>query len=338
MRIGLLGRKDQAYYLFVRAFNRFHKRLGIGNQLADRRLAVAKAFAGEAAIALLKSIAALVTGSSAMLAEAVHSWVSIVADCFRANAYLVASRPADQMHPLGYGRESYVWALFGSAGTFLFGAQFGVWRGIEQLHSTEPVFGYTFGYLVLGGAFLAQAVSLIQSLRFVREKAASRGLGVIGHLLSSSDTLLRAAITEDMLALLGLAIAGLSMGLHHLTGHAEFDGAGSIAIGILMGAVGLYLIDMNRRFLAGVSLPPDLRAKVIASFRQAPEIRRVTAFFAEYIGPEKILISARVELNGQHDQAHLARTLRTLEQRIMEHPHVGRATLSLSAPEEADLD
>jgi len=95
---------------------------------------------------------------------------------------------------------------------------------------------------------------------------------------------------------------------------------------------------MNRRFLAGVSLPPDLRAKVIAGFKQAPEISRVTAFFAEYIGPEKVLISARVELSGQHDQAELARLLRRLEHRIMENRHVGRATLSLAAPEEPDLD
>lgn len=322
----------------MRAFNRFHRKLGLGSQLANRRLAIAKAFAGETVIALLKSVAAVVTGSSSMLAEAVHSWVSLVADCFRANAYLVASRPADEAHPLGYGRESYVWALFGAAGTFVFGAQFGIWRGLEQLHSKEPVFGFTFGYLVLGGAFAVQALSLVQALRFVRQKASSRGLGVIGHLLSTSDTLLRAVVTEDLLALLGLAIAGLSMALHQLTGRAEFDGAGSIAIGTLMGIVGLYLIDMNRRFLAGVPLQASMRAKVIAGFKQEPEIRRVTAFFAEYIGPEKILISARVELSGQHDQAELARLLRRLEQRIMEHPHVGRAVLSLSAPEEPDLD
>jgi cation diffusion facilitator family transporter len=303
----------------VRAFSRFHRKLGTGTQVASRRLAVAKAFAGEAIIALLKSAAAMVTGSSAMLAEAVHSWVSLIADCFRANAYLVASRPADEHHPLGYGRESYVWALFGAAGTFVFGAQVGVWRGLEQLHSKEPVFGFSFGYLVLGCAFAVQALSFAQAVRFVREKAITRGLGVVGHLLTTSDTLLRAVVIEDLLALLGLAIAGLSMGLHQLTGRAEFDGAGSIAIGTLMGVVGLYLIDMNRRFLAGVPLPPELRAKVIASFKQAPEIQRVTTFFAEYIGPEKILISARVELIGQHDQAELARILRSLEARIMEN-------------------
>lgn len=322
----------------MRAFNRFHRRFGIGTQPANRRLAVAKAFAGELTIALLKSLAAMITGSSAMLAEAVHSWVSLVSDCFRANAYLVAARPADAAHPLGYGRESYVWALFGSAGTFVVGAQLGIWHGLEQWHSHEPVLGFAFGYLVLGGAFAVQALSLIQAMRFIRRKASMRGLGVVGHLLTTSDTLLRAAVTEDLLALLGLAIAALSMALHQLTGRAEFDGAGSIAIGTLMGMVGLYLIDMNRRFLAGVPLPPDLRARVIASFRQAPEVRRVTALFAEYIGPERILISARIELAGEHDQAELARLLRRLEQRLMEHPHVGRATLSLSAPEEPDLE
>lgn len=307
-------------------------------RVADPRRAVAKAFGGEVTFTLLKSLAAVVTGSSAMLAEAVHSWVSLVADCFRANAYLVASRPADETHPLGYGRESYVWALFGSAGTFVFGAQIAIWRGIEQMHTREPVLGFFFGYLVLGSAFIAQLISLIQALRFVRKKASTRGLGIVGHLFSTSDTLLRAVVTEDLLALFGLAIAAASMLLHQLTGRAEFDGAGSIVIGTLMGIVGLYLIDMNRRFLAGVPLPPDLRAKVIAGFRQTPEIRRVTAFFAEFIGPEKVLISARVELAGEHDQAGLARLLRRLEARIMEHPNVGRATLSLSAPEEPDLD
>lgn len=321
----------------MRAFNRFHRRLGIGTPSANRRLAVARVFAGEIVIALFKSLAAMVTGSSSMLAEAVHSWVSLISDCFRANAYLVAARPADATHPLGYGRESYVWALFGSAGTFVIGAQVGVWHGLEQWHSKEPVLGFAFGYIVLGCAFAAQSVSFIQAWRFVREKATLRGLGVVGHLLTTSDTLLRAVVTEDLLALLGLAIAALSMALHQLTGRAEFDGAGSIAIGTLMGIVGLYLVDMNRRFLGGVPLPAELRAKVIASFKQAPEIRRVTALFAEYIGPERILISARVELAGQHDQAELARLLRRLEQRIMEHPHVGRATLSLSAPEEPDL-
>lgn len=322
----------------MRAFSRFHRKLGTGAQVAGRRVAVAKAFAGEAIIAILKSLAAVITGSSAMLAEAVHSWVSLVADCFRANAYLVASRPADENHPLGYGRESYVWALFGAAGTFVFGAQVGVWHGLEQLHSREPVLGFSFGYLVLGCAFAVQALSFAQAVRFVRRKANTRGLGMVGHLLTTSDTLLRAVVIEDLLALLGLAIAGLSMALHQLTGRAEFDGAGSIAIGTLMGVVGLYLIDMNRRFLAGVPLPPALRTKVIASFKQAPEIRRVTSFFAEYIGPEKILISARVELTGQHEQAELARILRLLEHRIMENPYVGRAVLSLSAPEETDLD
>src|SRR5206468_3047794 len=155
----------------------------------------------------------------------------------RAYAYLVALRPADEAHPLGYGRESYVWALFGSAGTFVFGAQIAIWRGIEQLHTREPVLGFFFGYLVLGSAFIVQLVSLVQALRFVRRKASTRGLGIIGHLLSTSDTLLRAVVTEDLLALFGLAIAAASMALHQLTGRPEFDGAGSIVIGTLMGVV-----------------------------------------------------------------------------------------------------
>lgn len=321
----------------MRAFNRFHKQLTSGAGVPARRPIVALAFGTGLFFAVLKSSVAVFTGSASMIAEAVHSWVGLVTDGFRVMAYLVAQRPPDQTHPLGYGRESYVWSLFGSIATFVAGSEFGVWRGLRQLHASAPAFGYSYAYLILAGSFAVQMVSFVQALRFVRAHAVQSGLGVLGHLLSTSDAQLRAAITEDFLAMIGVAVAAVAMALHQVTGNALFDAAGSILIGALMGIGGLFLIDMNRRFLAGVPLQPELRERILQLMLQAPEIHRVTSFFAEFIGPEKLLISARVELAGDHDQAELARILRRLEARIMMNRRVGRATLTLSAPEEPDL-
>lgn len=322
----------------MRAFNRFHRRLGIDARPGSTRRAIVAAFAVGLLLVALKTTAAVVTGSASMIAEAVHSWVGLLTDGFRVTAYLVAQRPADASHPLGYGRASYVWSLFGSVATFVVGAEFGIWRGLQQLHAPEPVIGFGFAYAVLGGAFVVQAVSFVQALRFVRERASQRELGVLGHLLSTSDSQLRAAVTEDFLALVGLLVAAVAMLLHQATGAAVHDAAGSILIGLLMAAGGLFLIEMNRRFLSGVPLPPALRARVIATLKGAPEIRRVTGLYAEFIGPERLLVSARVELAGDHDQAGLARRLRALERRFMADRHVARATLTLAAPEEPDLD
>jgi cation diffusion facilitator family transporter len=321
----------------MRAFNRFHRHLGIESPTQRGPAAVRLAFVAGTLVAVVKTLAAFLTGSASMLAEAVHSWVDTVTDGFPVAAYLAARRPADATHVLGYGRESYVWSLFGSVAMFTVGAEVGIWRGIHQLGAVDATTDYRFGYVVLGGSFVLQSVSFAQAMFFVRERAAERDLGMFAHVFETSDSQLRTVVTEDFIALVGLAVAALGMALHQITGNVAYDAAGSIGVGVLMGVAGLFLINMNRRFLAGMTLPAERRARVLAALKAAPEIKRITHLFTEFIGPERILLSARVELAGEHSQADLARILHLLEQRIMTHKNVGRATLSLSAPEDEDL-
>ncbi|MEJ8821605.1 cation diffusion facilitator family transporter [Variovorax humicola] len=320
----------------MRAFNRFHRRLGVDRDDADVRSTVYIAIGAGVLLALVKSLAAGMTDSASMLAEAVHSWVGTLTDGFLVAAYLAARRPPDETHVLGYGRESYVWSLFGSVAMFTVGAEVGIWRGIRQLGAADMDTEYLIGYVVLAGSFVWQAWSFAQAVSFVRKRAAELDHGLFAHVFRTSDAQLRTVVTGDFIALVGIVVAAAGMALHQFTGNVAWDAAGSFIVGLLMGAAGLFLINTNRRFLAGATLTPGQRATAIQALYALPEVKRVTYLYAEFIGPQRIVVAARVELRGELSQADLARTLRRLEQTIMEHKHIGRVTLSLAAPEEPD--
>ena len=321
----------------MRAFNRWHRRLAPGVESAGNVRAVVTGFFGGVAFAVAKTVAAVVTGSAAMLAETVHSWVSLGAEVFLVGAYLLARRRPDALHPLGYGRESYVWSLFASLGIFVIGSSVAVWRGLHQLAAPDEMLtDYRFGYVVLAGAFVFQAWSFRQALSFVRERAAARDAGVLEQLFASSDSQLRAVVTGDFMALLGTATAGVGMALHEWSGRVAYDALGSIVIGLLMATAGLYLIDVNRRYLAGVPLSRERSVRAVELIRRQPEIERVTFFFAEYVGPERVLVVVHVVLRGDMGQSELARTLHRLERRLLENPNVVAAIVTLASPEEPD--
>lgn len=322
----------------MRAFSRFHRQLTDGSAGKRATSVVTMAFSVSAAVALVKTAAAVTTGSASMLAEAVHSWVDMVTDAFLVEAYLTAQRPADETHALGYGRESFVWSLFGSVATLIVGAEFGMWRGIHQLSSPDNTGDYRIGYAVLAGSFLLQALSFRQALAFVRKRAAERQFGLFEWVLNTSDAPLRTVLTEDFLGLAGLLLAFLGMALHQWTGQVAWDAAGSFGVGLVMGAGGLFLVSRNRAFLSGKPIAPHRRVAAIQTLLDQPEVARVTFFFAEFIGPDRILFSARVEIVGDDlSQARLGRLLRELEDRVMSHPLVGRAVLSLSSPDEPSI-
>jgi divalent metal cation (Fe/Co/Zn/Cd) transporter len=153
----------------------------------------------------------------------------------------------------------------------------------------------------------------------------------------TSDSPLRAVFTEDLTALVALTIAALGMAMHQLTGRVAFDAAGSILIGVLMGGTALMLINRNRRYLEGRPLSPKLRAVALRLLKEIPEVERVTFLFAEFIGPDRLLLVAGIGIRGGHSQAELACLLRDIERRIMQHKNIGLAILTLGAPDEEEM-
>lgn len=300
-------------------------------------MAVVIAFIANVLVATAKSIAAAITGSASLVAEAIHSWADAGNEIFLLIADRKGTRERDASHPLGYGRDAYVWSLFAAVGVFTVGAALSVAHGIQELLEPEPASSYGVAYVVLGVAFVLEGLSLAQSVRQARREAGERSRDTLEYVVNGSNTTLRAVVAEDAAALAGLAIAALGILLHQLTGDPMWDAIGSIVIGLLLGVVALLLIDRNRRFLVGMSPPAAVRARALERLRSHGQIDRVTDLHLEYVGPGSLFLVAAVDLSGDDSESSIARRLRALEQEIETSPAISRATLTLSVDDEPEL-
>jgi cation diffusion facilitator family transporter len=295
------------------------------------------AFAANVLVAVAKSAAAGLTGSASMLAEAAHSWADAGNEIFLLIANRRSRRPPDLSHPLGHGREAYVWSLVAALGLFVAGAALSITHGVQELFSPEPAGAYIVGYVVLAVSFVLEAVSLLQSVRQARREAESFHRDLIEHVFATSDPTLRAVVAEDAAALVGLVIAAAGLAGHQVTGSSVPDALGSIVIGGLLAVVATVLINRNRRFLIGQEADPRVRAAALQALMDQPEVVRVTYLRLEVVGPRMVSVIGDVDLTGDDVESHLAVRLRELEAKISASPAVAGAVLSLSAPDEPTL-
>jgi cation diffusion facilitator family transporter len=304
---------------------------------AESLTTVLVAFAANLLIAAAKSVAAVLTGSASLVAEAAHSWADTGNEVFLLVANRRSQRPADPAHPQGHGREAYVWSLFAALGLFVAGAAVSITHGVQELIHPEPADNYAVGYVVLLLAFVLEGVSFLQSVRQARPEAESLQRDLIEHILATSDPTLRAVFAEDLAALTGVLIAAAGLAAHQLTGSPTPDAVGSILVGVLLAVVAVVLINTNRRFLIGQEVDPRVRAATVQALLEAPEVDRVTYLRIEVVGPRMVSVVGDVDLTGDDTESHLAVRLRALEARLSASPAVAGAVLSLSAPDEPTL-
>jgi cation diffusion facilitator family transporter len=295
------------------------------------------ALTANALIAVAKSVAAFLSGSASMVAEAAHSWADTGNEVFLLLAQRRGHRPPDPGHPRGHGRETYVWALFAGMGLFVAGGVVSVWHGIQQLTAERGEADYTLNWIVLGVAFVLEGASFLQAARQARGAGRRFGLHPIPFVLRTSDATLRAVVFEDAAALLGLVLAGIGVGLHEATGQAVWDALGSIAVGLLLAAVGLLLIARNYDFLVGETVPDQIWRDTLRALLDREEIERVTYLHIEYVGPMRLFVVAAVDLVGNEDERSVAVRLRGLEAQIEQRDPIADAVLTLSTPEEESL-
>jgi cation diffusion facilitator family transporter len=295
------------------------------------------AFTANLLVAVAKSVAAVVTGSASMLAEAAHSWADTGNEIFLLIANRRSRRPRDRAHPLGHGREAYVWALLAALGLFVAGAAVSVTHGVQELVHPAPASDFVVGYVVLAVSFVLEGISFLRSVRQVRPAAQLMERDLIGAVMASSDPTLRAVFAEDAAALIGLVIAAVGLGAHQLTGSSTPDAVGSILVGVLLAAVAAILVNRNREFLIGEETDPRLRAAAIQALLAEPEVARVTYLRLEYVGPRLVSVVGDVDLTGDATESNVAVRLRALEAKIDASPAVAGVVLSLSAPDEPSL-
>jgi cation diffusion facilitator family transporter len=295
------------------------------------------AMAANVLVAVAKTIAATVTGSASLLAEAAHSWADTGNEVFLLVANPRSRRPPDAAHPLGHGREAYVWALLAALGLFVAGAAVSVTHGVQELLRPEPASNFVVGYVVLAVSFVLEGLSFLRSVRQARPAAALLERDLIDQVMATSDPTLRAVFAEDSAALIGLVIAAAGLGAHQLTGSVVPDAVGSILVGVLLAAVAIYLVDRNRSFLIGEEADPRIRAAAIQSLLSEPEVARVTYLRLEIVGPRVVSVIGDVDLVGDDAESKVAVRLGALEAKLAASPAVAGVLLSLSAPDEPSL-
>lgn len=289
-------------------------------------------------MAIAKTVAAGVTGSASILAEAAHSWADTGNQVFLLIADRRSRRPPDRMHPLGHGREAYVWALLAALGLFVAGAAVSVTHGVQELLKPEAATDFVVGYVVLAVSFVLEGISFLRSVRQARPAAELLERDLLEQVLATSDPTLRGVFAEDSAALIGLIIAAAGLGARQLTGSATPDAIGSILVGVLLGAVAVVLINRNRQLLVGEEADPRIRAAVIQALLEEPEVARVTYLRLEIVGPRIVSVIGDVDLVGDDSESNVAVRLRALEAKISASPAVAGAVLSLSAPDEPSLE
>jgi cation diffusion facilitator family transporter len=295
------------------------------------------ALGANALVALAKTAAASVTGSASMVAEAAHSWADTGNEVLLLVADRRSSRKADPAHPLGYGREAYVWSMFAALGLFAAGSAVSITHGIQELLDPQPAESFFVAYLVLGVAFVLEGISFVQATRQLRHEASTLDREPLAHAMQTSDPTLRAVFAEDFAALAGIVIAFVGILLHELTGSAVPDAIGSIAVGVLLGVVALVLVDRNRAFITGVAVSAALRRAALEQLAGLPDVARVSYLHMEFVGPRRIYLVAAVDLAGDDPEQLVARRLRVLERTLEARPGVVEAVLTLAEPEAADL-
>ena len=249
------------------------------------------------AIAVAKYVAAFITNSGSMLAEAVHS----TADCGNQLLLLLglklAKRPPSHDYPLGYGKETYFWSFIVALMLFSVGGLFSVYEGWHKLHSHEAVTFPLLALGVLGFGIAAESVSTWGCLREVNKERGSRTLWQ--WFRSSRNAELVVILGEDLAALFGLALAFVAVSLTWATGNPMWDALGSMGIGILLIVVAVLVGWEVKQMLIGQGVDPEVHRDMVAALQEMPQVEKVFNLVTLQMGPDvMVAIKARMRPTG----------------------------------------
>jgi cation diffusion facilitator family transporter len=279
-----------------------------------RRLVVVAALTANVAVAISKVVAAALTGSSAMFAEALHS----IADSANEVLLLIgghrALRPADQLHPFGHARFSYVYAFMVSLAVFWIGGVLAVIEGISHLGAGEPVLDPLVALAVLGLAAVFESASLSVTLQTTG--SLRRGRTWRGVIRSTKVPELIVVFLEDVGALIGLAIAAAGVGLTAATGNPVWDAVASIAIGVLLMAIGAQIFRETQSLLVGESADEETVSRIAAAILGTDGIRGIKDLRTIHVGPTNVVVDAVVLVDGDQAARAVVEALAKAEERV----------------------
>ena len=296
---------------------------GTGGQATRRTVIIAGA--ANLLVGVVKLAAGIVSGSSALLAEAAHSAADTLNQGFLLASIQRGQRPPDRGHPFGYGQERYFWSLLAAFGIFIAGGGFSVFEGVLALtrrSQENPL----LAYLALAVAFAAEGTSLARTCRQLRAEARSNRQELLDHVATTPDTTVKTALFEDSAALIGLVLAAAGVALRQVTGSAVWDGAASMAIGALLVVVAVKLGLDSRDLIIGRAADPAQQRLITAEISGTPGVDELLELRTMHLGPDSLIVAARVALSDEITVGQAEDLADDIDRRLSEklplEPHV----------------
>lgn len=298
----------------------------------NSKLVIYAAMLGNGLIALTKFGAASYTGSSAMLSEAIHSLVDTGNQGLLLYGMKRATRPADKIHPYGYGREIYFWAFIVAILIFSVGGGISIYEGMHKLDHPEPITSPLVNYIVLGLAIFFESGSTYVAYREFKKSKGERRY--VEALRASKDPALYTVLLEDFAALLGLVIALIGIALAQALDMPALDAMTSIAIGVVLIATAGFLCYESKALLIGESAAEEIVDGIHKIIARMPEISATHAVLTQHLAPQEILANISVDFRDDLTAGAVERTIGSLRQQVQQaFPDVTRVFIEATAIE-----
>ncbi len=285
------------------------------------KLVVVAALAGNLAIAVIKFIAAAITGSAGMLSEGVHSLVDTVNEMLLLYGMKRAQRPPDDTHPFGYGRELYFWAFIVALLIFTAGAGAALYEGVSRLRAPASIDRPLVAFCVLALSAVFEGISWRTALTEFRRTQGERSFWQAFRQSKDPSTFI--VLFEDSAALAGLAVAAAGIGLSLATGDARWDGAASIVIAVMLAVVALVLAREAKALLIGERADPALSLAICDLAAGIEGVERANAVATVQLAPDQVVVNLSVDFEDDLRTPAIEAAVEALEAAVRAaHPEV----------------
>jgi cation diffusion facilitator family transporter len=277
--------------------------------------AILAALAANVGIAIAKFIAFLITGASSMLAEAIHSLADSGNQLLLLLGGRTSKRQATAAHPFGFGRDRYLYGFLVAVVLFSVGGLFAIYEGVHKIRQSEEVGSQLVAIIVLLVAIALESFSLRTAVKETNEvrKPGESYWAFIRHARAPE---LPVVLLEDTAAIAGLVLALIGVSLSAVTGDSMWDGLGTIAIGLLLVAVAAVLAVETKSLLIGEAATPDAQRRIVDALNAADGVESVIHMRTQHLGPEELLVAAKIAVRHDDTAAAVARAIDDAEARV----------------------
>jgi cation diffusion facilitator family transporter len=291
---------------------------------AHSRSSVVVSIASDITIAIFKVIVAAITGSSAMISEAIHSSVDSFNSIFLLVGERASRRPPDREHPFGHGKEIYFWTLMVAVSIFAGGGGVSIYEGFIHLIHPRPVDHSPWSYIVLGVAAVCETWATVTAYReYRREKR--QGFGLWSSFRASKDLTTFAVLFENGAAVLGVFVAFAGIFATRQTGSSSFDAASSIVIGVMLAAVAFVLIRESKGLLIGESINPVAAEQIRGIVSATTDVEEVLNLMTMQTGARDVLLLMDVRFRAEMTATRMVEVIDALERLVRNrYPDISR--------------